>query len=526
MRREFFAIIIPLWLLSFGGKFFMSSSAGWIALTSFILMVGIYDVIQRKHTVLRNFPFIGHLRYLLEALRPEMQQYFIESDVSDDPISRIYRSVVYQRSKTELETVPFGSQLDFYARDYQWLNHSCFPLELKSADFRVTIGNAQCAQPYSASLFNVSGMSYGSISKAAVSALSRGASLGGCYLNTGEGGVSPYHLEGGADLVWQIGTAYFGCRDDKGYFSEACFQEISVHPQIKMIELKLSQGAKPGHGGILPGVKVNAEIADIRRVPAGETVFSPPHHTAFRNPQELMYFVKRLRFLSGGKPTGFKLCLGRRAEFIKMVEAMEETGIYPDFITIDGGEGGTGAAPFEFINYVGSPLNEALVFIHETLEKSGLRPHIKIIASGKVMTGFNLFEKISLGADLCNSARGMMLALGCIQALRCNTNNCPTGITTNRERLFSGLDVSDKSVRVMHYHNKTMAAFRDLLGAAGHKSPSDIKRSDISRREHHRVVDLHKIYEENAALSPHEQRAELKPPPEVTAPAKPPEPTH
>jgi glutamate synthase domain-containing protein 2 len=487
-------------------------------------MVALYDVFQSKHTILRNFPVIGHLRFLLEMLRPEMQQYFIEQDTSDDPISRIYRAVVYQRSKHELETVPFGSQLDFYARDYQWINHSAFPLDLKSSDFRVVIGNSQCSQPYSASLFNISGMSYGSISKAAVSALSRGASLGGCYLNTGEGGVSPYHFEGGADLVWQIGTAYFGCRDEKGFFSEDCFKEMAKHPRIKMIEIKISQGAKPGHGGILPGVKVNKEISEIRRVKEGETVYSPPHHTAFRSPQELMFFIKRLRHLSAGKPVGFKLCLGRRDEFLKITEAMNETGIYPDFITIDGGEGGTGAAPFEFINYVGSPLNEALVFIHETLNEAGLREHIRLIASGKVMTGFNMFEKISLGADLCNSARGMMLALGCIQSLRCNTNRCPTGITTNRPSLMNGLDVADKSVRVMNYHNKTMTAFRDLLGAAGHRQPFEIKRSDISRREHHRVVDLHKIYDQNTALSPHERNAGFEPRPRPGSP--PPEPAH
>lgn len=524
MRREFFSIVFSLLLLSVAGTLFLGTSLVWIVLFGAVLAVGIYDIFQTRHTVLRNFPFIGHARYLLEMVRPEMQQYFIESDVSDDPIARIYRAVVYQRSKSELETVSFGSQLDFYARDYQWLNHSAFPLDLKSSDFRVTIGNSQCTQPYRASLFNISGMSFGSISKPAVQALSRGASLGGCYLNTGEGGVSPYHLEGGADLVWQIGTAYFGCRDDKGYFSESCFKEMAEHPQIKMIELKISQGAKPGHGGILPGVKVSQEIADIRRVPVGETVFSPPHHTAFRSPLELMYFIKRLRFLSGGKPVGFKLCLGKRDEFIKMTEAMQETGIYPDYICVDGGEGGTGAAPFEFINYVGSPLNEALVFVHETLQSAGLREHVKLIASGKIMTGFNIFEKISLGADVCNSARGMMLALGCIQSLRCNSNKCPTGITTNSERFYKGLDVSDKSVRVMHFHNKTMVAFRDLLGAAGHKSPTDIKRSDISRREHHRVVDLHKIYEANSELSPHEEGAGFKPRPKPAPP--PPEPAH
>lgn len=524
MRREFFLLVIPLWLLSLVAVMYMWASPLWLVPTTALLGIGIFDVLQRKHTVLRNFPVIGHLRYIFEDLRPEMQQYFIESDTSDDPIARIYRSVVYQRSKLALETVPFGSQLDFYARDYQWINHSSFPLKLESSNFRVTIGNEQCKQPYSASLFNVSGMSYGSISKAAVSALSRGASLAGCYLNTGEGGVSPYHLEGGCDLVWQLGTAYFGCRDENGYFSPSCFQEVATHPNIKMIEIKISQGAKPGHGGILPGVKVDDEIAAIRRVKAHETVFSPPHHTAFRSPTELCSFIHTLRDLSGGKPVGFKMCLGKRDEFVKICEAMISTGIYPDFISVDGGEGGTGAAPFEFINYVGSPLNEALYFIHTTLTDFGLRKHIKLIASGKVLTAYNIFEKISLGADLCASARGMMLSLGCIQALRCNTNNCPTGITTNRPRLYKGLDVSDKAVRVMHYHNKTMNAFKELLGAAGLRHPHEIQLTDISRREHHRVVALNRIYEETPELERHEEEAGFTPRPRPAPP--PPRPTH
>lgn len=524
MRREFFLIITPLWLMSGLVAWQGWASPLWMVPTTAVLLLGIYDVVQVKHTVLRNFPVIGHLRYLLENLRPEIQQYFIESDVTDDPIARIYRAVVYRRAKGVLETVPFGSQLDAYARDYQWLNHSLFPLDLKNSDFRVTIGNSQCEQPYSASLFNVSGMSYGSISKAAVSALSRGAVLSGCYVNTGEGGVSPYHFEGNCDLVWQIGTAYFGCRDDKGYFSESCFKQVAEDPRIKMVEIKISQGAKPGHGGILPGVKVNAEIAEIRRVPVGETVFSPPHHTAFRSPLELCFFIKRLRFLSGGKPIGFKFCLGKRDEFVKICEAMVDSGIYPDFISVDGGEGGTGAAPFEFINYVGSPLNEALHFVHLTLQEYGLRQHIKLIASGKILTAFNMFEKFTLGADLCNSARGMMLALGCIQALRCNTNNCPTGITTNRPRFYRGLDVADKAVRVMHYHNKTMIAFRDLLGAAGLKYPNEIQMSDISRREHHKVVDLHEIYRGTKDLSIHEQSAKFEARAKPGPP--PPEPTH
>ncbi len=521
MRREFFLLITPLWLLSLIAANYAWASWFWVFLISVLLLTGLFDVAQRQHTVLRNFPVLGHLRYLLEMIRPEIQQYFIENDTGSDPISRVYRSVVYQRSKGVLETVPFGSQLDFYARDYQWLNHSSFPVDIENSDFRVTIGNAQCTQPYSTSLFNISGMSYGSVSRAAVLALSKGASLAGCVMNTGEGGLSPYHLQGGADIVLQLGTAYFGCRDHDGYFSEKLFREVAAHKQVKMVEIKISQGAKPGHGGILPGVKVDQEIADIRHVPVGKTVISPPHHTAFRSPLELCYFIQRLRDLSGGKPVGFKFCLGRRDEFIKICEAMLESKIYPDFITVDGGEGGTGAAPFEFINFVGSPLNEALYFVHTTLQEHGLREHIKINASGKVLSAFNIYEKISIGADYTSSARGMMLALGCIQSLRCNTNNCPTGITTNRPRLYKGLDVKDKSVRVMQYHAKTMEAFRDLLGAAGLSHPNEIRMSDISRRDDHRVVDLNKVYAETPDLSLHEQTAEFKPRPKPAPPELP-----
>jgi glutamate synthase domain-containing protein 2 len=512
MRREFFLISVPvLSLLALAG-YAQWLSWGWFSVIAGLFLLGLYDVWQTKHTILRNFPVIGHLRFLLEMVRPEIQQYFVESDVTEDPISRIYRSVVYQRAKGDLQTVPFGSELDLYARDYEWVNHSCFPIHLDEWDFRVKIGGPQCSKPYNASLFNISAMSYGALSKTAVGALSRGAKAGGFYLNTGEGGLSPFHLEGGCDIVWQLGTAYFGARDANGYFDPVCFRErVHAHPEIKMIEIKISQGAKPGHGGILPGVKVDAEIAEIRRVPAGKTVISPPYHSAFKNEHELCQFIQKIRELSGGLPTGFKLCLGRREEFVKICEAMKETGIRPDFITIDGGEGGTGAAPFEFINYVGSPLKEALYFVHSTLEQHGVREDIRVIASGKVMTAFNLFEKLALGADLCNSARGMMLALGCIQAYRCNTNKCPTGIATNNPHLTSGLDVTDKSVRVANYHRKTMEAFCDLLGAAGLKTPQEISLKNISRRENNRIVNLSEIYESYAGLSPAEHAAKHKP---------------
>lgn len=473
--------------------------------------LALYDITQKRHTILRNFPIVGHLRYLLEMLRPEIQQYFIESDITEDPIARIYRSIIYQESKGELATVPFGSELNQYAADYKWINHSSFPIEIKERDFRVQIGNHQCGQPYSASLFNISAMSYGSLSKAAIRALGQGAKLGAFFHNTGEGGLSPFHLETGADLVWQLGTAYFGARDSQGYFDPARFRDGALHPQVKMIEIKISQGAKPGHGGILPGEKVDREVAQIRHVEIGKTVISPPGHTAFTTPHELCLFVAQLRELTDGKPVGFKLCLGRREEFVKICVAMKETEIFPDFITIDGGEGGTGAAHFDFINFVGSPLKEALYFADSTLKQQGLRSHIRLIASGKVFTGFNLFEKLALGADLCNSARGMMLALGCIQAYRCNTNKCPAGIATTDPALTAGLDIADKSQRVARYHQATMTSLAHLIGAAGLHSPQEISLKHISCRQNGRILTLAELFEPARELSSHEEQDRYRP---------------
>jgi glutamate synthase domain-containing protein 2 len=507
MRIRCLFTVAFLFLFCSAGAYYHWSSPGWAVFFGALFFLGIYDVTQKRHAILRNFPVLGHFRYLLELVRPEIQQYFIESDISGAPISRVYRSVVYEKAKSELETVPFGSELDLYAPDYKWVNHSCFPVQCSESDFRIRIGNSQCRQPYNASLFNISAMSYGSLSSAAITALGNGAKAGGFYHNTGEGGLSPYHLATGADLVWQLGTAYFGARDQRGYFDPESFQKRAAHPNVKMIEIKISQGAKPGHGGILPGVKVDAEIAQIRQVEQGKTVVSPPGHTAFTTPDELCLFIDKLRTLTNGKPIGFKLCLGRREEFIQICEAIQKSKIYPDFITIDGGEGGTGAAPFDFINFVGSPLREALYFVDCTLKQFGLREHIRVIASGKVLTAFNLFEKLALGADLCNSARGMMLALGCIQSYRCNTNKCPTGITTNQPSLVSGLDITDKSVRVESYHRKTMEALCELLGAAGLHSAREVALKHISCRHDGRVFTLAELYSHTAELSEHEQRA-------------------
>ncbi len=448
-----------------------------------ICLIGYRDAFQRKHTILRNFPFIGHFRYLFEFVRPEIQQYFVESDLSGRPVSRVNRSVIYQRAKKEIQTVPFGTQEDVYQDYHEWTNHSLRPITIHSDQnsFRVLIGGPQCKRPYSASLFNVSAMSYGALSKNAIMALNLGAKKGGFYHNTGEGGLSPYHEMGG-DVVWQIGTGYFGCRTQEGRFSEELFQKKSQLEVVKMVEIKLSQGAKPGHGGILPGAKVTPEIASIRNVTIGQTVHSPPSHSAFSTPIELLEFIQKLRELSGGKPIGIKLCVGYRSEFFALCKAMVQTKIKPDFITVDGSEGGTGAAPIEFANSVGTPLNEGLSFVADTLQGMALKEDIRIIASGKIFTGFHIVTKLSLGADLVNSARGMMFALGCIQALRCNSNKCPAGIATTDRRLSDGLDVPSKSDRVANYHHETITAFGELLGAMGHTSALEIERRAIYRR--------------------------------------------
>ena len=377
-----------------------------------LIALGIYDYFQKNRAVLRNFPIAGHFRYFFEAIRPEIAQYFIESDTEGKPFSRDQRSVVYQRAKGVRDTVPFGTLYDVYEVGYEWVNHSLSPLHLKPAEMRVTVGGADCTQPYSASRFNISAMSFGSLSKNAVLALNKGAKTGNFAHNTGEGGLSPYHLQGGGDLIWQIGTGYFGCRTSEGNFCPDTFAKKATLSNVKMIEIKLSQGAKPGHGGILPAAKLTREIAEIRDVPMGKDVLSPPAHTAFSTPVELIEFVAKLRELSGNKPVGFKLCVGKRREFLAICKAMVKTGISPDFIAVDGGEGGTGAAPLEFTNHMGAPLIEGLIFVHNALVGFCLRDKICIIASGKVITGFGMVKRLALGADICSSARGMMMALG------------------------------------------------------------------------------------------------------------------
>jgi len=446
-----------------------------------VILLGLYDMVQKRHAILRNFPIIGHGRYMMEMVRPEISQYFIESNTSGTPFNREMRSIVYRRAKDSLDTMPFGTQRDLYAEGFEWLEHSLAPKEVTGEPPRITIGGSACTQPYASSVLNISAMSYGSLSDRAVKALNLGARRGGFAHNTGEGGLSPHHEHGG-DIVWQLGTGNFGARTPEGEFSPAAFEANASKPCVKMIELKLSQGAKPGHGGILPARKVTAEIAACRGVPLGRDVISPPQNPSFGTPEELVRFVAKLRELSGGKPVGIKLCIGNRREFFALCKAMQKLGVSPDFITVDGAEGGTGAAPVEFSNWLGTPLTEGLVFAHNALVGAGLRDEIKVIASGKVITGFQIARNLCIGADLCNSARGMMMALGCIQARRCNDNRCPTGVATQDPSLVVGLAVDDKARRVYNFHHATVHAFREFVAAAGYAHPSQLVPSLVQRR--------------------------------------------
>ena len=446
-----------------------------------LFLLGLYDCLQPRHALRRNFPLLARLRYFAEEIRPEIQQYFIESNTAGRPFSRELRTVVYRRAKNLRDTIPFGTEHDVYRVGYEWMNPSLQAHHPPEEQPRVWIGGKDCKKPYSAAMLNVSAMSYGSLSRQAISALNLGAKQGGFYHNTGEGSISPYHLQGG-DLCWQIGTGYFGCRDDDGNFHEERFKKNASRDEVKLIEIKISQGAKPGHGGILPAAKVTPEIAEIRHVPLGKDVLSPPTHAAFTTPKELCLFIAKLRELSGGKPIGFKICLGKRREFFSICKAMLETGVTPDFITVDGGEGGTGAAPLEFTNVLGAPLDETLIFVHNALVGCRLRRHIRIIASGRIMSGFDIAHKIAMGADLCNSARAMMFALGCIQAQKCNSNDCPTGVATQDPQLTVGLVSEDKAERVYHYQHNTVEAFSELIAAAGLGHPDELRPWHIHRR--------------------------------------------
>jgi len=443
--------------------------------------LGTHDVLQRKHTVSRNYPILANIRYLLESIGPEIRQYFIESDTEERPFSREQRTIIYQRAKGTLDKRPFGSQLNMYDEGYEWMNHSLTPSHIANANFRTVVGR-ECAKPYSASIFNISAMSFGALSANAILSLNTGARMGGFYHDTGEGSISRYHRQPGGDLVWEIGSGYFGCRNSDGSFNPEKFRENARLDQVKMIEVKLSQGAKPGHGGILPGAKVTEEIAEARGVAVGEDCVSPASHTAFSTPTELLEFIDRLRDLSGGKPVGFKLAIGHPWEWFAIVKAMLETGRRPDFIVVDGGEGGTGAAPLEFINRLGMPLTEALLLVHNTLVGTNLREDISIGAAGKITSAFNIARTLALGADWCNSARGYMFALGCIQSLSCHTGNCPSGVATQDPRRGEKLDVALKSQRVYNFHKHTMEALQHLLEASGLHHPSELGPEHVMRR--------------------------------------------
>ena len=481
-----FGVLLALFSLAIFG-------VGWLALIvcAVLVGVGVHDLKQTRHAILRNYPVIGHMRFLFEFIRPEMRQYFIESDAEATPFSRAQRSLVYQRAKGEPDNQPFGTHLDVGKQGYEWVNHSMSPTRLATHDFRIWIGGSPdapsasaqpCTQPYSASVFNISALSFGSLSANAIQALNKGAQMGGFAHDTGEGSISTHHRMNGGDLIWEIGSGYFGCRNDDGTFNAERFAANACDPQVKLIEIKMSQGAKPGHGGILPGPKVTAEIAAARGVPEGKDCISPSSHSAFSTPMEMMHFIAKLRQLSGGKPVGFKLCIGHPWEWFAIVKAMLATGITPDFIVVDGAEGGTGAAPVEFSDHVGAPLQEGLLLVHNTLIGVHLRNRISIGAAGKIVSAFDLVRLMALGADWCNAGRGFMMALGCIQAQSCHTGKCPTGVTTQDPVRQQALVVPDKADRVRNFHRSTLHALQELVQAAGLQHPNELSAHHIVRR--------------------------------------------
>lgn len=465
-----------------------------IAFSLAVVGIGIYDLVQKEHTILRNFPVIGHFRYLLEGIGPEIRQYFIESDIDGKPLNRNQRTYIYSKAKQDNDNHPFGTEHDLHKEGVEWTAHSIYPSPLLKVAPRVKIGNSSCKQPYESSLLNISAMSFGSLSKNAIMALNLGAKAGGFSHNTGEGSASEYHLMGG-DVVYQIGTGYFGCRAEDGNFSEEKYIKTASHENVKMIELKLSQGAKPGHGGVLPAIKNTEEIARTRGIIPHTVVHSPSSHKAFSNSKELLEFIQKLKDLSGGKPVGFKLCIGSTQEFENICIRMRETGIYPDFITIDGAEGGTGAAPIVFSDHVGMPWENALIFAVDTLVKYDLKQHVKVITSGKIIDGFDIMKALCLGADVCNSARAMMIAIGCIQALECHKNTCPTGVATNDPNRYNGLVVKNKAERVKNYHEETVKDFLEIFSATGCSKLEDLNRGLIFKQKNGKAVSLDKLFQ-------------------------------
>ncbi len=484
-NQRYLALVISAFFTVFG--FLLWTVDSWpfflVIATAALTTLGLWDVNQTKHAITKNYPLIGHMRFLFEKIRPEIQQYLIEDDLEEVPFSREQRALVYQRAKGVEDKRPFGTRRGVYDAGYNWLTHSIVPTHFDDTDFRVNIGGSNCKKPYAASLLNISAMSFGSLSANAISALNKGAKMGGFMHDTGEGGISRYHLAGGGDLVFQVGSGYFGCRNHDGTFNPEKFRERANLDQVKMIEIKLSQGAKPGHGGMLPAAKITPEIAEARDIPMGIDCVSPAAHSTFSTPMGLVQFIAQLRELSGGKPVGFKLCIGHRREFMCIVKAMLETGITPDFIVVDGTEGGTGAAPIEFANHVGMPMIEGLTFVHNTLRGAGLRDEVKIGVAGKITSAFHIAKALALGADWCNAARGYMFAIGCIQAQACHTNHCPVGVTTQDPVRQKALNVEGKSHRVARYHRETLKALGEMAGAAGLEEPRGFLPYHFMQRE-------------------------------------------
>ncbi|MEP9354082.1 FMN-binding glutamate synthase family protein [Xanthobacter sp. KR7-65] len=439
-----------------------------------LVLVGVFDVTQSEHSLLRNYPVIGSVRWIFEALRPYLRQYLMEDDLSERPYNREDRSIVYARAKNEEDRQPFGTELDTYAAEYEWMTHSLAPAPVAREPFRVAVGGPSCTKPYSASVLNISAMSFGSLGRNAIEALNLGARTGGFYHDTGEGGFSRYHAIHGGDIVWELGSGYFGARNRDGTFSPERFAERAADDQVKMVEIKLSQGAKPGHGGVLPAAKVTPEIAETRGIPMGEDCISPSRHSAFSTPAQMMEFVALLRELSGGKPVGIKLCVGHPSEVFALAKAMVKTGIRPDFVVVDGSEGGTGAAPHELADHLGMPLREGLILMRNALVGTGLRQEVRLAASGKVTSGFSMAANMAIGADWCNAARAFMFSLGCVMSMRCHTGACPTGVTTNDPHLQRGLVVPEKAERVASYHHHTLHALAELVAAAGLEHPREL----------------------------------------------------
>ena len=504
MRRKFY-LGFGISLLALLLALIMIHHGMWFLLVLVpLVLVFVHDYFQRYHSILRNFPVLGHMRFLLEFFRPEIRQYIIAGDEEERPYDRETRSIIYERAKAIRDTIPFGTERDILGNGYEWVLHSLSPRHVDDVVAHIQVGGPDCKKPYLASRLNISAMSFGALSANAILALNKGAKAGGFYHNTGEGGLSDHHLAGGGDIVWQIGTGYFGCRNAEGGFDADTFKTAAQHPQVKMIELKLSQGAKPAHGGILPASKVTPEIARIRHIQLGKDVVSPPAHSAFNTPLEMMAFIKKLRKLSGGKPVGFKLCIGQKVQFLALIKAMLESKVTPDFITVDGAEGGTGAAPQEFSNHIGTPLSDGLAFVHNALVGAGLREQIRIICSGKVATGFDMVTKIALGADICNAARAFMMSVGCIQSRQCNANTCPTGVATQNKRLQRGLVVNKKYQRAANYHEHTIHSFLEIVGAMGLDNPGKLKPNQVMRRiAPNQVMSYEDIYQclpQNALL--------------------------